>query len=40
MHIEQFPPDVQEFIYDLCAKALERAAKLIPIVSEEVEVGS
>jgi hypothetical protein len=40
MHIDQFPPDVQEFIYDLCAKALERAAKLIPIVSEEVEAGS
>ncbi|WP_256989827.1 hypothetical protein [Paenibacillus sp. VTT E-133280] len=40
MHIDQFPPDVQEFIYDLCAKALERAAKLIPIVSEEVEEDS
>ena len=40
MHIEQFPKDVQDFIYDLCARAMERANKAKEETSEEVEVGS
>jgi hypothetical protein len=40
MHIEQFPQDVQDFIYDLCVKAMERAKQAAVETSEEVQAGS
>ncbi|MEE4561610.1 hypothetical protein [Paenibacillus polymyxa] len=37
MHLNQFPQDVQDFIYELCAKAILRAVRNGTFVDDDPE---